>query len=429
MRKLRKVRAVGPAWTALLACAALLAIVNSPGRTGGRIPIIRVGIVPEAFSATVSSDGPWRAGEIGGRIRIEEIPPGAAWTFTAKGDLLVIKDQAGRLRDGGQDTLFFYPAPGSQSFLRVEGKLYRGEVLVFASGGGRVTAVNMLDLESYLRGVLPAEIGSGGAKGFEAVKAQAVAARSYTLAYLNRWRARGFDMLCTVEDQVYLGVAGEKAAADRALKETCGVVGLCDGAPIEAYYSSTCGGMTATPEDVWGRPPRPYLKARRDSRGEGEESFCSGSSYHRWTEVWDRAALEKVLRATIPAATGEKNPESWGTLRNLRLAKVSDSRRVEALVVEFDKRSFTLKGDQVRWILRRPTGESLRSALILKISLQKHKGRITKIKIAGAGYGHGIGLCQMGALEMARQGFDYQKILHFYYPGVRVTHVYDQCPE
>jgi stage II sporulation protein D len=261
------------------------------------------------------------------------------------------------------------------------------------------------------------------------VKAQAVAARSYTLAYLNRWRARGFDLLCTVEDQVYLGAAGEKDAANRALKETCGIVGLCDGAPIEAYYSSTCGGMTATPQDVWGRPPRPYLKARRDSRGEGEKSFCSSSAYHRWTVVWDRAALEKILQAGIPAATGEKNPESWGMLRDLRLAKISDSHRVEALIVEFDKKSFTLKGDQVRWILRRPTGESLRSALILKIFLGKHKGRITEIKIVGAGYGHGVGLCQMGALEMAREGFDYQKILHFYYPGVRLARAYDRCPD
>jgi stage II sporulation protein D len=417
---------IGPILVALIA-----SIVASPafGSTAARIPIVRVGIVPEAYTATVSSDGPWRAGVIGGGRRIEEIPPGASWTFTAKGDLLAIRDHAGRVRDGGADSLFLFQSPGSQAFIRVDGKPYRGEVVVFASGGGRVTVANVLDLESYLRGVLPAEIGSGGAKGFEAVKAQAVAARSYTLAYMNRWHARGFDLLSTVEDQVYLGVAGEKDASSRALLETCGIVGICDGKPIEAYYSSTCGGMTAAPEDVWGRPPRGYLKAHRDSRGEGEKSFCVGSTYHRWTEVWDRAVLEKILRASIPAATGEKGPERWGSLRDIRLEKVSSSRRVEALIIRFEKKTFTLKGDQVRWILRRPSGESLRSALILKVSLIKHKGRISKIKIEGAGYGHGIGLCQMGALEMARQGFDYSEILHFYYPGVQIVHAYERCPE
>ncbi len=391
--------------------------------------MIRVGVAPEVFSVTVSSDGPWRAGVMGGGVRTEELAAGSSWTFTAAGDLLSIKDQDGRLRDGGADTLFFFAAPGSPALLRIEGKPYRGEVLVYAAGGGRVTAVNVLDLESYLRGVLPAEIGSGGTNGFEAVKAQAVAARSYTLAYMNRWRARGFDMLSTVEDQVYLGAAGEKDAANRALRETCGVVEMCDGLPIEAYYSSTCGGMTATPEDAWGRPARPYLKARRDARGEGEKSFCAGSAYYRWTEVWDRAGLEKILRSSLPAAMGEKSPEKWGSLRDIRLAKLSGSRRVESLIVEFERKRFALKGDQVRWILRRPTGESLRSALILKVSVRKHKGRISKVIIEGAGYGHGVGLCQMGALEMARQGFDYVKILHFYYPDAQLLRAYDRCPD
>jgi stage II sporulation protein D len=415
--------------TALLVAGFVSTMLVSTGGAAARTPIIRVGIVPEAYSATVASGGAWRVGVVGGRSRIEEVPPGGSWTFSARGDLLKITDQAGDLRDGGADTLYLFPAPGSQSFLLIEGKPYRGEALVFASGGGRVTVVNVLDLESYLRGVLPAEIGGGGTNGFEAVKAQAVAARSYTLAYLNRWRARGFDMLSTVEDQVYPGTAGEREATDRALRETCGVVALCDGAPIEAYYSSTCGGMTATPEDVWGRPPRSYLKAHRDSRGEGEKSFCSGSSYHRWTETWDRATLESILRRTLPAATGTQNPEQWGRLRDLRLEKVSDSHRVQELIVAFEKKSFTLKGDQVRWILRRPGGEGLRSALIFKISISRHKGQIVKVKVEGGGYGHGIGLCQMGALGMAREGIDYRKILLFYYPGVRLVRAYAQCLE
>ncbi|MBM3287535.1 MAG: SpoIID/LytB domain-containing protein [Candidatus Eisenbacteria bacterium] len=410
----------------------LLALALMPDIAGGapeaRTPIVKIGIAPEVFSASIRSAGSWRIGALGGGRRIEEVPPGGSWRFEAVGDRLQIEDHRGARLPAGGDTLFLFPSPGSDLCLEIDGKGYRGEAIVYAAGGGRLSVVNVIDLESYLRGVLPAEIGDGGAKGFEAVKAQAVAARSYTLAHLNRWRARGFDLLPTVEDQVYLGIAGERKATDRALRETCGVLAHHDGHPIEAYYSSTCGGMTASLEDVWGRPPRPYLKARRDARRKGEESFCAASRYYRWSEEWEGADLERILKGTLPGATGEKNPQGWGRLKEIALEDKSRSFRVAALRVRFEKKSFTLKGDRVRWIFRRAGGGGLPSALIFKIEVRKSKGRVAKVVFHGGGYGHGVGLCQMGALGMAAEGADYRQILRFYYPGVRLARAYPECP-
>ena len=136
------------------------------------IPLIRVGIAPEVSSATISAPGRWMVGIVGGRGGSEEISAGAEWTLRASGDQLVVVDHLGANRGGGADTLYFAPFSRKETMVRIDGRAYRGEFLVFASGGGRITVVNVIDLESYLRGVLPAEIGGGGVDRIEAVKAQ-----------------------------------------------------------------------------------------------------------------------------------------------------------------------------------------------------------------------------------------------------------------
>lgn len=415
------------AW--ILAWIVTILATGSGAHGAGRVPIVRIGITPEVARVVISCDGAWRIGVTGGRGAIEDIPAGAAWTFTAAGDFLEARDHRGIARGGAGDTLYLFTSREEASPpMRVDGKGYRGELLVFASGGDRVTVVDVLDIESYLRGVLPEEIGRGGANGLEAVKAQAVAARSYTLAYLNRWRARGFDLLDTVDDQVYGGIASERPETDRALRETCGVVALSSGAPIEAYYSSTCGGMTAAPEEVWGRPARSYLTVHRDSAGEGKDPFCLASPLVRWHETWTGEELERILKKSLGSVMDVRDASRWGRLRDLRINRRSASDRVQELEIAFDRKSVTIGGDRIRWVLRRSNGAPLRSALLRKIEIARSKKGIRRISIDGAGYGHGIGLCQMGALGMANAGYDYMAILHFYYRGAQIVRAYDHCP-
>lgn len=386
---------------------------------------MRIGILPEANEARIQCDGPWSIAVMGSPDAPEAVLPGAAWTFRASGGHLVALDPNRRDRGGGEDTLIAYPAIPATP-IRLGDRAYRGEFMIFAAGNDRVTVVNVLDLESYVRGVLPAEIGTGGENGFEAVKAQAVAARSYTLANLNKWSSRGFDLLATVEDQVYVGISGEKPRCDEAVMETAGVVALAERQPIEAFYSSTCGGRTASPQDVWGRDPCAYLASRPDRGSGGEDGFCKASPFHRWKESWDGATFEAIVRKNLAKTFGAKNPTGWGRLKNLSLKSRSASDRVGELEIQFAKKTFVLKGDQARWILRRPSGEGLRSALIHDIHVRKgKKGGIASVTIEGAGYGHGVGLCQMGALGMARAGYGYAQILRFYYPGTEVLKAYD----
>ncbi len=392
------------------------------------IPIVRIGIAPEVGQAHIACDGRWRIGIMGRSGEIATVPAGAAWDFWAASGRLRGNDSGGTVREVGIDTLYAYPLDKAGSTLQLERRCYRGEFLIFAAGGNRLTVVNVVDLESYLRGVVPAEIGAADPDRFEAVKAQAVAARSYTLAYLNRWRNRGFDLLATVHDQVYEGVAGERDDVDRALRETSGVVAIYDKRPIEAYYSSTCGGTTAAADEVWERPGRDYLKARWDRRRKGDAFFCVVSPLYRWTETWKGAELERILKQTLPAATGRKNPASWGRLRDVKLKKKTKSRRAKDLEIVFEKEKFHVGHDPLRWILRRPGGGLLRSCLLLDVDTKKRSGRIREVRIRGAGYGHGVGLCQYGAIGMSKAGYDYKQILRFYYKGIRIVRSYDRWP-
>lgn len=393
-----------------------------------RVPIVRIGILPEVEQATVRCAARWAIGVQGAGSGIEPIEAAGTWSFTADGGALRARDGRGGSRGGGTDTLFAYSSDPARAPLEVNGRRYRGEVLIFAAGGGRVSIVNVVDLESYLRSVVPAEIGGAGGGRLEAVKAQAVAARSYTLALLQRRQERGFDLLATVEDQVYEGMDGERADVDEALRATTGVVALYEGKPIEAFYCSTCGGTTAGPDEVWGRPPRDYLKIRQDRAHSGSQPFCSASPYFRWTETWEGSNLERILKDTLPRVLGVKDPDSWGRLRDLALVSKSGSRRAGELKVEFERASFAVTRDAVRWVLRRPKGDGLRSALIQEVNVERSKGRVVRVAVKGGGFGHGVGMCQFGALGMARSGYDYSMILHHYYPGTRLSRAYETWP-
>src|SRR5207253_8623205 len=169
--------------------------------------------------------------------------PNEVWTFTP--DQL----QAGPL-------LFDIP---DDAFVKIGDKLYRGDVLIREASPGKLTAINVVGMERYLMGVVPFEIGRK--VGIEAMKAQAIAARTYAIGNMNGRGALGFDFYNTVADQVYGGTSGEDSLITRAVMETRGEVLMHAGRPILAYYSSTCGGHTADVNESWPwRPPQPYLK-------------------------------------------------------------------------------------------------------------------------------------------------------------------------
>ncbi len=297
---------------------------------------------------------------------------------------------------------------------------FAGELVVRRSGGRTVTLVNRLGIEEYLRGVVPWEIGRPEEEALEAVKAQAIAARTYTYSHLGHWDGRGFDVHDDEADQVYRGVTGVHPVADRAIKQTRGQILVHDGSLIRAYYSSTCGGHTSTLSDVWAREMADYLVGRRDA-GEGRASWCSHSPHFRWTEVWSARELGDAIRKYLPAESKD-GAAAIGTLRGLEVGSRDRSGRVQVLRVMTDSGDFEVWGDRIRWVLRpvHSRFSILRSTMFEVENLYQGEA-LVGVRVRGGGFGHGVGLCQTGALAMARDGIDAEDILRHYYRDVEVA--------
>ncbi|MCA9727236.1 MAG: SpoIID/LytB domain-containing protein [Candidatus Eisenbacteria bacterium] len=409
-------------WSSLRPLFCLLALFGSAGPAGaGDIPLVKIGLRVGAPEVGIESGGGWAVGRLHTGLRPTRV--GAAWRFSSRGEGIQVWDETGRLRGNVADTLFAFPLDPEHP-LRLDERAYRGELLLFSNGDG-IVVVNVIDLESYVAGVVPLEIGAQPPPRAEAIKAQAVAARSYTLAQLRRWAGRGFDLLSTVDDQAYGGVDAEAAWCTKATEATRGVVAVDgDRRPIVAFYSSTCGGHSAEPSEVWGKPGAPYLKGIRDKTKRVSDSFCSISPRYNWTEIWEGSAFEEMLDRSLPNQVASWNREKYGRLRSMEVASRGPSKRVSRLVLEFERGTVELGGDAIRWAIRRPNGEALRSCMLTDIAVDRSDGRVVRVGIKGRGFGHGVGLCQFGAMGMSEHGYDYRDILRFYYRGSDVLRFY-----
>jgi stage II sporulation protein D len=312
--------------------------------------------------------------------------------------------------------LSFVPQAGD-FWISVNGHPYRGVVEVIRDeDGASVRVLNLLYVEDYVKGVVPAEIGRLNRREIEALKAQAVAARTYSLSRRGQYAIQGYDLEATVADQVYRGVEGEDPLANQAVEATQEEVLLQGGRLVQAYYHANSGGKTEDIKQVWGKPSRSYLKPVED------EEFCSWSDNYNWKETWTAEALrnniESFLRSTDVLRSGH-----LGDLLNLRVIREAPSGRVELLEVVTDRGSYRISGDKIRWALRRGSDpNSILPSTHFDLQIQRDQdGSIQRITARGKGNGHGVGMCQTGAIGMARQGYSYKDILTFYYPGTKIV--------
>ena len=401
-----------------------------PFRLDGE-PAMEVGLTWDADTLTfaaVKGQLSWRPGRghdrasgRGGMLRVSRAG-GAA-------ELRQDDDRSPALRLARGDTLWLGEpeddALPAEPQLVWAGKRWRGQGKVFVNTRGTLSLALRLPLESYLLGVVPGEIGALSDALLEAGRAQAVAARSYSLFYRGRRGDEGFDVYGSVEDQVYGSVESERPLATRCVESTRGRLALYAGAPIRANYYSTCGGITA---DVWEAFPAqqlPYLQSVRDSGVAGD--FCARSPQYRWREQWEaRDFLDTVARFAPPE--GVPLPAGGlGELVDVRVTQRSRSARVWRLEIETTTGVLTVPAYSMRRVLRRPGGNRaiLRSDLF-KIDVRREPGsrRALAVVVTGAGSGHGVGLCQTGALGMAQSGRTGDEILEHYYPGITLRRMY-----
>ncbi len=344
-----------------------------------------------------------RIGSVGGLlVQVggvrQELPSGATVEFSQEGNRLVMKS-GGEVAKIGADTVVITAKNGAR--VGIGARVYRGEILVFMAGDSGVVVVNRLSLEEYLYGVVPCEIGPIKPETFAAVKAQAVAARSFTLSRLGKRSGLGYDLFDSyLRDQEYRGAGCEKELSNRAVDETRGEVLMADGEVAEALYHANCGGRTA--DGLSG-----YLPGNYDTPGHRRSvrSFCSESKSFRWQVRISQDSLAKAI-ARIKCLPGGLR------VKGGKLEKERSSGRVKRARFQTSRGEVVVSGNELRF------GIGLRSTLFN----MRFSG--SGVVFAGNGWGHGVGMCQDGAVEMARRGYNYRQILNHYYPRLTVKRFY-----
>jgi len=293
--------------------------------------------------------------------------------------------------------------------------VYRGGMHMIAESDGDVLAVNVVGVEDYLRGVLPYEMGKVDRDGLEALKAQAIVARTYAYKRMLAARNAEFHLHSDVQDQVYKGVRGEYLMSDRAVWETRGMAVMHSDTLALCYYFSTCGGRTASKHEVWGGDSIPYLVSRPDTDGLGEP-WCQASKYMAWTQEWTRPQLAAVLKRNLHSAGVAEFPAFTG-IQSVAISQRATCGRARILNIATERGAILVKGDKTRWALRPPGGDDK----ILPSAWFTLKTEGNKITAQGKGFGHGVGLCQSGAMGRARSNQNFVEIIRAYYQGVDVV--------
>jgi len=364
---------------------------------------VRVFSGRQITACTVVSESKLRVGSMatectGGAF---EVPPGEVVKVTADGDKIRVASPEIGSAPAADKWEFSASTPITITLERGPTRSYRGRVVVTAREGC-LAFVNRVPLEDYLPGVLPAEIPAEAHP--EALKAQAIAARTYALANLGKHRAEGFDLCDTSHCQVYVGAGAENPRCTAAVKDTEGVIVTYDGKPIHAVYHDTCGGRTAGNETAWrGSEPLPYLRPVAD--GENGVAWCARSPRAVWTRQLSQAKLGSAL-----ARLGVNGP----------VTKIEPAEGDE-------------NGRPKQYRVGTANGESVIVAGVLRAALNNALGWDTipsadfeaapngdSMVFAGRGNGHGVGLCQWGANAMAKAGKTAEEILKHYYQGVTV---------
>jgi len=297
-------------------------------------------------------------------------------------------------------------------------RVFRGKLKAVIQSSG-ITLINRLSMEEYLYGVLPSEISAD--YGYEAIKAQAVAARTIAVRNVGRHKEDGFDFCSDVHCQAYQGMSAENELTTKAVDATRGEILTFKDKPIEAFYHANCGGVLRA--DAFGDSD--YLNTKTDSVNDllpessyrqetwffdGPKTFCSKThnSKFRWQRVYDNEDFLLVFGYNMKS------------IEKLLPLEKSRSLRYDVVRMNISGSSQAIRGD----LKIRNFFDDLRSGAFIIDLKYSETGIPEMLFFWGGGFGHGAGLCQEGAREMAQEGFDYKSILKHYYPGAQLRREY-----
>lgn len=335
---------------------------------------IRVAIAKVSDSVTIDGDGVLATDETGKPL-VLEFP-------------LTFQNERGRVQAGGSSSRLIRLAAASK--LRMNGKSYRG-MLELSVQNGKLLVVNQLALEQYLVGVINSEISSTWP--MESIKAQAVIARTFAVAKRKERSKALYHLESTVMDQAYEGSDEEDSRAARGVVETKDEVLTYNSSVIQAFYHANSGGRTEASQNVWG-VALPYLQ--------GVECQYGLTST---TSSWEQAVPLSKIEAAL------KSSKVFG-LTDINVGPRNNRGRLKNVVLVTERGNVTLPATKFRMAV----GSTVVRSTSFSVRVEGGTAYFN-----GVGYGHGVGLCQYGAKQRALDGFKYDEILSYYYPGTKLS--------
>lgn len=409
-------------------------------------PEVRVGVIAEAAQAQFEAAHEFTVYNTAGQSLLPRQTSGA-WIVTAGApaeNLLNLQRRDGTQQHTLPDGFEIRAREITLALANTERQTYHGRLRFRRLAGDRIAVVNVLPVEHYLAGVLPAEM--NGQFPLEALKAQAIAARSEVMIRLRQKDPRTlYDICGEASCQAYAGKGRRSAATDRAVNETFGLVlATPQGEIVNAPYASVCGGHTENNEQIWSGSARPHLRgvydgsapspavslANEDSLrlwlADNPPAYCNltgvtvpaGMAYSRKYFRWQFTFSATELRDNLRQQTGE----DFGDLLDLQPLSRGVSGRITRLRVIGTKKSFDINRELA--IRQALSPQTLWSSLFVIDRTPAANGGTLEFTLRGAGAGHGVGMCQIGAARMALAGSRHEAILAHYYTGTRLLRAY-----
>jgi stage II sporulation protein D len=363
--------------------------------------MVRIGVAVEQASVTFSGSVTYQAVHDGKTVaNIGALDP---WVARRSGNgIVLITPTGGSIGPlKGKVTLRPGANGGNVPLVFAHKAWYRGNLELVPGEGGTVTGVNVLPLEEYLFGVVPGEMPAGWEH--EALKAQAIAARTYALHNLGKESKKGYDLCGTTHCQMYEGAAVETAATNEAVAKTGGEYLAYQGKPIQAYFHATSGGYTDNSSDLWSEN-LPYIRAVAD--------FDQAAPRHVWYLTYSESQVAAAL---------DKVGINIGRILEIAPQQRTSIGRVKTLHAKGTAGEATFDASKLRFAI------GLHSTFfnVGRVSAQQlgTPGDGMYFQFAGRGWGHGLGMSQWGARGMADRGFNYRQILNHFYPGSQLQAV------
>ncbi|MBF0489081.1 MAG: SpoIID/LytB domain-containing protein [Candidatus Omnitrophica bacterium] len=280
--------------------------------------------------------------------------------------------------------------PNKESSISINNHSFRGDILIMRTPNNRITAINSIDIEDYIKGVMYHEVSHHWA--MEALKAQAVATRTYALYKINSSHLSDYDVTNDIYSQVYGGKDSERYRTGLAVDRTAGQILTYQNKILPAYFHATCGGMTEDAKELWDIDIQPLRGVPC--------MFCQDSPHMHWKKNY---RLRDIQLSLI------KNGFKMDLIKDISILERDRSERIKNIkITSRDGHETIISGKDFREII----GPNDLKSNNYEITLQGYF-----VTFTGKGWGHGVGMCQWGARGMADQQFNYKQILAYYYPN------------